>query len=104
MIKINVLSWVVSVLFNIVLAFVNIILSPIDVLISTAFPWLNNYIDYFNNLIEIIRPYISWIVNLSCLSSLALNFIVFTITFKVTTTVSTWTIKLAMKWYSKLKG
>lgn len=100
----GIVNTLVSVLYNLVLAFVNIILAPIDVLVQTCFPWFSSAISYLNNLIDLITPYISYIVNMSCLSSFALSIIIFTITFKITSTISTWTIKLAMKWYYKLKN
>lgn len=100
----SIINSIIQILYNLVLAFVNIILAPIDVLISTCFPWFSTAIEKLNQLIDLITPYISYLVNLTCLSNFALSIIIFTITFKVTSTVSTWFIKLAMKWYYKLKN
>lgn len=91
-------------IFQIVIALFNIILAPIDVFISSCLPWLSNAINYITSLFDLITPYISWILDLFPINQFALQFIIFTLVFKVTSTSSVWFIKLALKWVSKIRG
>lgn len=91
-------------IFQIIIALFNIILAPLDVFISTCLPWLSNSISYINSLFDLIMPYISWLLNLFPINQFCLQFIIFTLVFKVTSTSSVWFIKLGIKWISKIRG
>lgn len=91
-------------IFQIVLALFNILLSPLDVFISTCIPWLSDGLVYINNMIDSIFPFLNWLVDLFPVHLFAIQFIVFTLVFKVTSTSSVWFIKLGIKWLSKIRG
>lgn len=89
---------------SLVMALVNILLSPIDLLISQFLPDIDNMLTMFNNFIDYIIGYVPWAVSWTFLNSEVLSIVVAYYTFILTVPVLVYTIKLAIKWYDKLKG
>lgn len=90
-------------IFKLIISLVNVILSPIDTLINNALPDVASGINAFNSLINYVINFMAYVVDASGLSSTAINLIILYFTFTLTLPLSVYTIKLAMKWYDKLK-
>ena len=90
-------------LISLVLSFISLILTPIDLLISRLFPDLSNILTYIGSLLTLISSGIGWVISLSGLSSVAISLVVSYYTFSITASLSMYVIKLAIKWYHKLK-
>lgn len=89
--------------FSLVMGLIGIILTPIDMIISTALPDVANIMDMFNGFIDYIIPYFSWAVSWLGLSSEIIAMIIAYYTFILTAPLLVSTVKLAIKWYDKLK-
>lgn len=90
-------------LIDFVISLVGIILLPIDSLISNAFPSLSNAIQSINDLINYIIGVIGYAIDASGLSDIAIFMVVAYYSFSITCTLSASALKLALKWYEKLK-
>lgn len=93
---------ILSGLMNFVIGIVNILLLPIDALLSTI-PGVSDALSAINSLIDYIITIIGYAINASGLSDIAIFFIVAYYTFSITATLSASVLKLALKWYEKLK-
>lgn len=93
------LKGIISLIINLV----SVLLTPIDNLILTVLPDLSNALTYIGNFLNIVGQSIGWAISLTGLSSTAISLIVMYYTFKLTAPVLFSTIKLALKWYDKLK-
>lgn len=90
-------------IMNLIMGLVNILLLPIDALIETALPNLSDALNSIGNFFNLISQGLGWAIGITGLSSEALSLIVLFFTFKLTTPILFSTIKLALKWYDKLK-
>ena len=90
-------------IFKIIISLVNVILTPINLLITNAIPGLDNAFSTIENLFNTGFQYIGWVVDASMLSTECISLIIATLTFRLTIPLAVSTIKLAIKWYDKLK-
>jgi len=90
-------------IFSIIIGLVNILLTPIDALISSALPDLSDGLDMVSQFFSWVSGVIPWSVSWFGLNSTVLNLFVGYITFELTAPLVISTIKLAIKWYDKLK-
>lgn len=90
-------------IFKLIIGLVSLILSPIDNLISSLLPDLDNALTAVANFFNLVGQSIGWAISTLGLSSEALSLIVLYFTFKLTAPIAFYMIKLAIKWYDKLK-
>lgn len=89
---------------SLILTFISLLLRPIDLIISNLFPDLSNLLTLIGSLLTIISDSIGWVISFTGLSSTAINLIVIYYTFAITSSISAYFIKLAIKWYHYLKA
>lgn len=90
-------------LFQIVINLVNLLLSGVDNLIEQFLPQVANAIDMVSNLFSNVLNLIPWVMSWMGLNSTVVGLVVAVITFELTVPFLVHTIKLAIKWYDKLK-
>lgn len=90
-------------IFKLVIALVNLILLPIDNLIGSAFPAISQALTYIDNFLSYIGNIIPWILSWFHLPSAFITLVVGYMTFKLTLPLAIHVVKLAIKWYDKLK-
>lgn len=90
-------------IMNLIISLVQILLSPIDVLIGTLLPDLSTALTSVSNFFNLIGSGIGWMISALGLPSELLSLIVLYFTFKLTAPLLFSTIKLAIKWYDKIK-
>lgn len=90
-------------IMKLIISLVSLLLAPIDLLIQNALPDLSNALNAIGNFLNIIRQGLGWAISVTGLSSECLSLIVLFFTFKLTVPLVVSTIKLAIKWYDKLK-
>jgi len=90
-------------IMSLIMGLVNILLYPIDLLIETALPDLSTALNSIGQFFNLISRGLGWAISVTGLSSEALSLIVLFFTFKLTAPILFSTIKLAIKWYDKLK-
>lgn len=90
-------------IMNLIMGLVNIVLLPIDRLIETILPNLDSALNSIGNFFNLVSQGLGWAIGATGLSSETLSLIVLFFTFKLTAPILFSTIKLALKWYDKLK-
>lgn len=90
-------------IFKLVISLVSLLLSPIDSLINSAFPSIAQGITYINNFLDYIGSLIPYILSWFHLPNYFITLVVGYMTFKLTVPLAVHTVKLAIKWYDKLK-
>lgn len=90
-------------IFNLIIGLVNVLLTPIDSLIATALPALSDGINMVSQFFNWVSGLIPWGVSWFGFNSSVLTLFVAYITFELTMPLAIHTIKLALKWYDKLK-
>ena len=90
-------------IFKLIIGLVSVLLSPIDAIISSTLPDLSSALNSVNSFIDYIISIIGYVIDASCLSDIALALIVTYYTFVIGGTFSVSVVKLALKWYDKLK-
>lgn len=90
-------------IFKLVISLVSLLLSPIDSLINSAFPVISEGINYINSFLNYIGSLIPYILSWFHLPTAFITLIVGYLTFKLTLPLTIHTIKLAIKWYDKIK-
>lgn len=90
-------------IFKLITSLVNVLLSPIDALIETALPSLASGISAVGTFLSYATSSIGWVLSVFGLSSDCLSLIVLYFVFKLTVPLTIATIKLAIRWYDKLK-
>ena len=90
-------------IFNLVIGLVSLILSPIDNMINSAIPSIGSALSYINNFLDFIGQTMKWVLSWFHLPSAFVTLLVGYWTFKLTLPLAIHTIKLAIKWYDKLK-
>lgn len=90
-------------IFSLVIGLVSIVLAPIDVVIDNLLPDLSNALTYVANLFSFVNGVIGYAVDASGLSDISLTLIVSYYTFTIGSTLAIASVKLALKWYEKLK-
>lgn len=94
---------ILSGIFSLIIGLVNVLLTPIDLAIKTALPDLSSAISAVGSYFQLALDNVGFAVSLTGLSSTAISILVLYYTFKLTLPITFATIKLAIKWYDKLK-
>ena len=90
-------------IMSLIIGLVSLLLKPIDLAIQTALPDLSSGISAIGSFFALALQNIGFAISLTGLSSTALSLIILYFTFKLTVPITFATIKLAIKWYNKLK-
>lgn len=90
-------------IFNLVIGLVSLILTPIDSLINSALPSIASALSYIDNFLDYIGNIIPYILSWFHLPSAFVTLVVGYMTFRFTIPLAIHVIKLAIKWYDKLK-
>jgi hypothetical protein len=90
-------------IMKMMMSLVSILFAPIDALIMNVLPDLSNAFTAIGNLFNYSLQSLGFVVSLTGLSQSTLSLIVMFLTFKLTAPILFSTIKLALKWYDKLK-
>lgn len=90
-------------IMSLIIGLVNILLTPIDMAIEAALPDLSSAISAIGSYFSLALQNIGFAVSITGLSSTAISIIILYYTFKLTMPIVFATIKLAIKWYDKLK-
>lgn len=90
-------------IFSLILNLVSLLLYPINLLITNAIPGLDNAFLTIENLFNTMFNYVGWVLDATMINSETVALIIATLTFKLTLPLAVNTVKLAIKWYDKLK-
>lgn len=90
-------------IMSLIINLVSVLLAPIDLALKTLLPDLSSAISSVGSYFSLALENVGFAISLSGLSSTAINIIILYYTFKLTAPVSFYLIKLAIKWYDKLK-
>lgn len=90
-------------IMSLIIGLVNILLSPIDLAIKAALPDLASAISSIGSYFNLALENVGFAISITGLSSTAISIIILYYTFKLTLPITFATIKLAIKWYDKLK-
>ncbi len=94
---------IVKGIISLVISLVSILLYPIDALIDSLLPSLSNMISAVGTFLSICTSSIGWVLSCVGINGNIISLIVIFYTFKLTAPLLVYTIKLAIKWYDKLK-
>lgn len=90
-------------IFKIIISLVSLLLTPIDNLISQFLPGLDDAFTMIGNLVQQLCNVVPWVMSWLGVSSLVVSLLVSYLTFKMSVPIVVHTVKLALKWYDKLK-
>ena len=90
-------------IFKIIISLVSLLLTPIDNLISQFLPGLDDAFTMIGNLVQQLCNVVPWVMSWMGVSSVVVSLLVSYLTFKMSVPIVVHTIKLALKWYDKLK-
>ena len=90
-------------IFKIIISLVSLLLTPIDNLISQFLPGLDDAFTMIGNLVHQLCNVVPWVMSWLGVSSLVVSLLVSYLTFKMSVPIVVHTVKLALKWYDKLK-
>lgn len=90
-------------IFKLVTSLVTVLLAPIDSIISNALPTLSSALTAIATFLNTITSALGWVLSVFGLSSECLSLIVVYFTFKLTVPIVISSIKLAIRWYDKIK-
>ncbi len=88
---------------NLIIILCNIILAPVNALIESTLPEISDMLRLVPDLFDKATVYLNWVVSLSGLSTVAIQFIILYFTFKLTAPLTVYVIKFVIKWYNTLK-
>lgn len=89
--------------FKLIISLVDILLIPIDTLISSTMPSISAGLSAVSGFFTWVSGLIPWGISWFPVNSTVLTLFVGYITFSLTAPLAVNTIKLAIKWYDKLK-
>lgn len=90
-------------IMSLIIGLVGILLTPIDLAIKAALPDLSSALSSVGAYFSLALQNIGFCISLTGLSTTAISIIILYYTFKLTVPLVFSTIKLALKWYDKLK-
>ena len=90
-------------IFSLIIALVNLLLYPIDALIDSTMPSIADGLSLVSNLFNYIASVIPWSISWFGFSATVIGLFVAYTTFELTAPLIVHTVKLAIKWYNKLK-
>ena len=91
-------------IFNLVISLVNLLLTPIDLLINNYLPSLSYAFQYINDFFDFIGNIVPFVLSYTGIKPILLNIIIDIFIFILTVPLLIHTSKLAIRWYSRLKG
>lgn len=94
---------ILSGVMTLIISLVNVLLAPIDLAVKAALPDLSSAISAVGSYFQLALQNMGFIISVTGLSSTAISIIILYYTFKLTLPITFATIKLAIKWYDKLK-
>lgn len=94
---------IINGIMSLVIGLVNILLKPIDLLINQFLPGLDNAFSVINNFFDMLGDVVPWLISYTGLSSVLISTIVDILVFILTVPIMIEAIKLAIRWYDKLK-
>lgn len=89
--------------FKIIISLVSLLLTPIDNLIAQFLPGLDDAFTMIGNLVQQLCNVVPWVMSWLGVSSVVVSLLVSYLTFKMSVPIVVHTVKLALKWYDKLK-
>lgn len=89
-------------IFKLIMGLVNLLLLPIDALITQFLPDVASALNHVNDFFDLIGSYLPWVISYTGLSDL-MGPVILIVTFILSVPLMVKTIKLALKWYNKLK-
>lgn len=90
-------------IFSLIISLVNLLLTPIDALINSTMPALADGLGMVSNLFNYIASVVPWATSWFGFNSVVMGLFVSYMTFELTAPLAIHTIKLAIKWYNKIK-
>lgn len=90
-------------IMSLIISLVNVLLAPIDALIASALPNVSAGLTFISNMFDLAGTYVGFIVNWTFITNSGLTLIFAYYSFILTYPLAIATIKLAIKWYDKLK-
>lgn len=90
-------------IFKIIISLVSLLLTPIDNLISQFLPGLDDAFTMIGDLVQQLCNVVPWVMSWLGVSSVVVSLLVSYLTFKMSVPIVVHTVKLALKWYDKLK-
>lgn len=90
-------------IMSLIIGLVQLLLAPIDLAIKSALPDLSAALSAVGSYFDLALQNVGFAVSLTGLSSTAISLIVLYFTFKLTLPLTFSMIKLAIKWYDKIK-
>ena len=90
-------------IINLIISLVSTIFAPIDNLITSLVPNLSSAFTAIGNFIAICISGIGWVIDALGIPSQLVALLVAYYTFKLTVPMLVYVVKLAIKWYDKLK-
>lgn len=88
---------------DLVIYLVNLILYPFDTLISNFIPGYADSTSLITNMLNNALNYINYLLDSFGFESVTILLLVNYLIFKITVPLQIWVVKLAIKWYDKLK-
>jgi len=96
-------SIILNFIFNSAILLISLVLYPINALVTSLLPSLTTTFAAIDTLLETVADGIAYGVSYSLLPPLALQIIVLYYTFILTFPLAIYFIKVAIKWFNKLK-
>lgn len=90
-------------IMNLIMGFVQVLLYPIDAIINQFLPGVNNMFSYITSAFNVVGQFFGWIIDAALIHSEVISFIILVITFRLTTPILVYAIKLVVRWYNALK-
>lgn len=90
-------------LFDLVIKLVQVLLSGIDAIIAQFLPSVSDAITMVGQMFTSILSFIPWVMSWMGLNHTVVALVVAVITFELTVPLLVHTVKIAIKWYDKLK-
>lgn len=94
---------ILSGVFKLVIGLVNLLLAPIDLLIDQFLPQVSEGLSYVSGFFNWVGNLLPWGVSWFGLDPFIISLFVAYVTFELTVPLMVHTVKLAIKWYDKLK-
>ena len=99
----NVLNDFINVILKFMISLSNLVLIPIDGAIESLLPPFHNGLSYVSAFFEWLSNLVPWAVSYLGLNNDILVLVVSYMTFRISITMFTHVIKLAIRWYNTLK-
>lgn len=90
-------------IMSMITGLVTVILTPIDAVITSYLPQMEASFEAINQMFTLASNYVGFAVSMTGLDNDTLSLIVMYYTFKLSVPLIISTVKLAIKWYDKIK-